>query len=180
MLDGPVEPNEQLDRDTDRNIELSGRGKDGQLMIKQRTFQICGYLLVVASLFMFASRFVLANDLSQLSGTYRVIQKTDIGAQTRVRLQIHLSNHGQDALQIKRLTLWDLPHANKGASEACSIIVRTGGSADTTQEFIVPRSEYQLWGRGARPKLVLQIEAPHARGTTRVVHLDRVPVGKGK
>ncbi len=146
--------------------------------MKCRMFRICDYLLVVAGLFMLMTRFAQASDVSQLSGSYQVIQKTDLGPQTHVRLQLHLTNHGQRPLHIRRLTLWDLPHADKGATQPCSLVVLTGASADTTQEFTIPRSEYTSWRRGARPRLLLQIEAPGGRGITQVVRLDRVSGGK--
>ncbi len=145
--------------------------------MKRRIFRICDYLLVVGGMFMFATRFAQASDVSQLSGSYQVVQKTDLGPQTRVRLQLHLTNHGQRGLHIQRLTLWDLPHADKGATQACSIVVLAGASADTTQEFTIPRSEYKLWRRGSLPRLVLQIEVPGGRGT-KVVRLERVSGGK--
>jgi hypothetical protein len=146
--------------------------------MKRRSFRICDYLLLVAGLFMFTARFAQASDVSQLSGSYQVVQKTDLGPQTHVRLQLHLSNHGQRPLHVQRLTLWDLPHADKGATQACSIVVLTGASADTTQEFTIPRSEYKSWKRGARPRLLLQVESPSGRGVTQVVRLDRVSSGK--
>jgi hypothetical protein len=146
--------------------------------MKCRIFRICDYLLVVAGLFMFTTQFAQASDVSQLSGSYQVVQKTDLGPQTHVRLQLRLTNHGKRPLHIQRLTLWDFPHADKDATQACSIVVLSGASADTTQEFTIPRSEYKLWRRGARPRLLLQIEAPGGRGTTKVVRLVRVSGGK--
>ena len=146
--------------------------------MKRRIFRICDYLLVAVSLLLFTTRLVQAMDASQLSGSYRVVQKTDLGPQTQVRLQLHLNNLGQRDLHVQRLTLWDLPHADKGATAACSVVVPAGASADTTQEFTIPRSEYKLWKRGARPRLVLQVEAPASRGTMKVVHLDRISGGK--
>ena len=148
-------------------------------MMNCRIFRMCDYLLVVAGLFMFTTRFAQANDVSQLSGSYQVVQKIDLGPQTHVRLRLHLTNHGQRELHIRRLTLWDFPHADKGATQSCSIVVRTGASADTTQEFTIPRLEYRLWKRGTRPRLVLQTEVPGSRGATKVVHLDRVSSGEG-
>jgi hypothetical protein len=146
--------------------------------MKRRSFRICDCLLVVTGLFMFTARFARASDVSQISGSYQVVQKTDLGPQTHVRLQLHLTNHGQGPLHIQRLTLWDLPDADKGATQPCSIIVRTGASADTMQEFTIPRSEYKLWKSGARPRLLLQVESPGGRGITQVVRLDRVSSGK--
>ncbi len=146
--------------------------------MKRRSFRICDCLFVVAGLFLFTARFAQASDASQLSGSYQVIHKTDFGPQTLVRLQLRLTNHGQRPLHIQRLTLWDLPHADKGATQPCSIIVRTGASADTIQEFTIPHSEYKLWKSGARPRLLLQVESPGGRGITQVVRLDRVSSGK--
>ena len=150
--------------------------------MKRRIFRVCGYLLVVGGLFLFTTRFAHADDISQLSGTYRVVQKTDLGPQTHVRLQLHLANHGPRGLRIQRLTLWDLPHADKGATQPCSIVLLTGASADTTQDFTIPRTEYKLWMRGSRPRLVLQVEMPGGRGTnqgiTKMVRLDRISARK--
>jgi hypothetical protein len=148
-------------------------------MMKRKIVRLCSYPLAVAGLFISTTRFAQAKDLSELSGSYQIAQKTELGAQTRVRLQLHLTNHGQQALHIQRLTLWDFPHADKGATQTCSIIVYTGASADTTEEFTIPRAEFELWKHGARPRLVLQIEAPRGQGTTKVVRLDRVSAGKG-
>ena len=146
--------------------------------MKYRIFRICDYLFVIAGLFMFAARFAQASEVSQLSGSYQVVHKIDLGPQTRVRLQLHLTNHGQRGLHIQRLTLWDLPHADKGATQTCSIVVLAGASADTTQEFTIPRTEYKLWRRGSLPRLVLQVEVPGGRGSTKVVRLERVSGGK--
>jgi hypothetical protein len=133
---------------------------------------------------MFTIRLAHANDfgqakyVSELSGSYKVVQKINLGPQIHVRLQLHLTNHGQRPLQIQRLTLWDFPHADKGATEPCSLLILAGASADSTQEFAIPRPEYELWKRGARPRLVLQTEVPGGRVITKVVRLDRISSGK--
>jgi len=168
---------------TPRNLErvLAAEehpGKECQLIMKRRSFRICDYLLVVAGLFMFTARFAQATDAFQLSGSYQIVHKTDLGPQTHVRLQLHLTNHGQRLVHIQRLTLWDLPHADKGATQACSIVVLTGASADTTQEFTIPSSEYRSWRHGARPRLLLQVDGPSGRGTTQVVRLEHGSGGK--
>ncbi len=146
--------------------------------MNRRILRACSYLLVVAGLLVFTIRFARAGDASQLSGSYRVVHKTDLGHQTRVQLEVHLINHGQRDLHIQRLTLWDFSHPDKGGTQACSIVVHTGASADTTQEFTIPRSEYDLWKRGTRPRLVLEVKLPGDHQTTKVVRLDRVSGGK--
>ena len=134
---------------------------------------------VVAGLLLFTHQFARADDSARLLGSYRVIHTTDLGQHTRVQLQLHLVNHGPSELHIQRITLWDSSHPERAGSEACSIVVRTGASIDTTQEFTISRAEYEMWKRGARPRLVLEIGRPGERQTTKVVRLDPISAGKG-
>jgi len=136
--------------------------------------RICNCLLLAASLVVWASQFANGADAAQLSGSYHVVRKTDLGPQTGVQLQLHFTNRGPSELHIQRVTLWDLPHPEKGATQACSVVVHAGASVEVTQEFTVPRAEYELWKRGARPRLVLEIAGPGGRPTNRVVRLDRI------
>ena len=135
-------------------------------------------MLAVAGLLVFAIQLAWANDTSRVSGSYRVVQETNFGSQTRVRLQLHLTNHGPRELHIQRLAFWDFRHLDKGGTQACSLVVRAGGSADTTQEFTMPRAEYEMWRRGTRPRLVLEVKTPDGSQTTEAVRLDRVAGGK--
>jgi hypothetical protein len=134
-------------------------------------------LIVIVGLFLFLIQ-AQANEWARVSGSYRLLEKTALGAQTRVQLQIHLTNHEGSDLHIQRLTLWDFSHPEKGGRQVVSIVVRAGGSANATQEFIIPRAEYELWNRGTRPRLVLEVESRGGRTTTRVVRLERDSSGR--
>jgi hypothetical protein len=147
--------------------------------MKSKIFRMCNYLLVVGGLFGFAIQSAQASAGSQISGSYQVVQKTDLGSQTRVRLELHLINHGP-AIHIQGLTLWDFSHPDKGGTQACSIVVDAGASADTTQEFTIQQSEYQLWQRGLRPRFVLRIDGPGSTKSTAVVRLERVSKQEAK
>jgi len=144
----------------------------------RRILRASHYLLLVAGLLVFSAQFARSADASPLSGAYELVQKTDLGPQTRVRLRLHLANHGARELHIQRLTLWDFSHPDRGGSQACSIVVPAGASVDTTQEFTIRRPEYDLWRRGARPRLILELLAPSGHNTTEVVRLDRISSGK--
>ena len=135
-------------------------------------------LVAMAGLFIFLTQ-TQASDLSRVSGSYRVVEKTALGAQTRVQLQIHLTNHGKGDLHIQGLTLWDFSHPEKGGRQTVAMVVRSGGSADATQEFIIPHAEYELWNRGTKPRLVLEVQSPGGRTTTEVVRLERDASGRG-
>ena len=57
------------------------------------------------------------------------------------------------------------------------MVLAAGASTGTTQEFTIPRAEYELWTRGARPRLVVELQSARGRTTAEAVRLDRI---KGK
>jgi len=139
-----------------------------------------GRLLVLGGLFVVSIHLANASANSQLSGTYQAVAESQRSEQVRVRLQLHLVNHETRDLHIQRITLWDFAHPARGGTEACSIALHAAGSADTTHEFTIPRAEYELWKRGARPRVVLEIAGAAGHFSTEVVRLERVSARKGK
>ena len=133
----------------------------------------CKWPLVVAALFALA-QFASASNAPVVSGTYQVVQNTNLGSQTQIRMRIHLVNHGPKNLAIERLTLWDFSHPDKGGTHPCALTLRAHASADTTQQFTIRRPEFESWRRGLRPRLVLELAAPARTKSTAVVRLDRV------
>jgi hypothetical protein len=143
-----------------------------------RGTRIFRYLLAVAEVFAFLTFGTQALHATELSGSYEVVQKANIGARTRVRLRVHLTNREPRDLQIQRLTLFDGPRVDQSASQACSIALRSGTTADIEQEFNISHTEYELWRRGSRPRLVLELRTARGGKTTEVVRLDRIDGGK--
>jgi hypothetical protein len=143
--------------------------------MNRRISRICSFLF--AGLFAIAIPFAQASS-AQLTGSYQVLRKIDVGQQTRVRLQLHLANHGLHDLRIRRLTVWDSPHPLRSSTRACSLVLHPGASADTTQELIVPRSEYSRWKRTPSLRFLLGVEKPGGRSVTEVIRLDRLSSGK--
>jgi len=143
-------------------------------------FRLCKRCLVVATLFALGLQFSPASNAPLVSGSYEVVQNTDLGSQAQIRLRIHLVNHGPSDLSIQRMTLWDFSHPDKGGSRACAVVLRAHGAAETTQEFTFRRSDYHLWQKGYRPRLVLQMSGPSSAAgrttlkSTAVVRLDRI------
>ena len=140
----------------------------------------CNCLLVIVGLVVLSMPTAGASESAQLTGTYKVTRKAEIGGQTRVQILIHLVNRGTRDLHIQRITFWDFSHPVKGGTQSCSLVVHSAHSSDTTQEFTLPPAEYELWKRGARPRLVLEVATPQGHPTTQVVRLDRNAGRKGE
>jgi hypothetical protein len=135
-------------------------------------------LVLLAGLFAITIGLAHASDVSRLAGSYQVLHKTDVGSQAHVRLQLQLSNRGQHDLQIRRITFWDPPRHRGGKPQACSLLVRSGSSASTKQEFTIARSEYRFWNSAKRLNLLVAVEGPSGRKATELVRLDRISGGK--
>lgn len=140
--------------------------------MNQEFIRICNRLLMAAVLLALSISLAHASTVPQLSGSYKILEKTDQGGQTRAKLQLRLVNPTARDLHIQRITLWDF-HPLKGGTRACSLIVHAASSANTVQEFTIPRAELDLWRRGTRPRVVLQIAIPNGHPSTAVVRLDR-------
>lgn len=137
-------------------------------------------IFLIAGVFVLVVPFSQASDASRISGSYRLIEKTDLGSQVRVRLELRLFNHGSPELHIQRLTLWDFSHPHRGGSQACKIVLGAGASVSTTQEFTIPRPEYELWKRGTRPRLVVEVQSARGRSSAETIRLDCEFQGKAK
>ena len=142
--------------------------------MNNRILRICRWRLLVAALFAVVVPLAPASNAPLVSGSYQVVQTKDLGSQAQIRMRIQLVNHGPSDFSIQRMTLWDFSHPDKGGTQACTVALRAHASAETTQEFTIRRSDYQLWQRGLRPRLVLQMAGPGNVKSKAVVRLDRI------
>jgi len=143
-----------------------------------RTISRIAHLLALTGLFVLTIGFARASAVSHLSGSYRVIHKADLGSQTRIRLQLQLSNRGARDLRIERMTFWSGAHPGKAEAKSSPFVIPTGASSSTTQEFTIPRSEYRSLSHGTPLTLLVAVEGPEGRKAVELVRLD--PISRGK
>ena len=51
---------------------------------------------------------------------------------------------------------------------------------ETTQEFLVPRLQFDQWRRGVLPRVVLNLQTAAGARITQAVRLDRIPARRGE
>jgi len=150
-------------------------GQEGRWVhMSYRILRVWKWELVVVALFVLGIQSAPASNAPQVSGSYELVQNTDLGSHTHIRMRLHLVNHGPYDLSIQRMTLWDFSHPDKGGTQACAVTLHAHTSAETTLEFTIRRPEYESWRRGLRPRLLLQIVGPGSTKSTAVVRLDRI------
>ena len=168
-----IEQLKKEDKCTRSRVGLRGRTGRTVVHVSYKILRIRKRWLGVVAL-LALGQFAPASNTPLVSGSYEVVQNTDLGSQAQIRMRIHLVNHGPTNLSIQRMTLWDFSHPDRGGTHASAVTLQAHASAETTQEFTIRRSEYELWRRGLRPRLVLEMTAPGNTKSTAVVRLDRI------
>ncbi|HTZ45973.1 MAG TPA: hypothetical protein VMH20_00170 [Verrucomicrobiae bacterium] len=115
-----------------------------------------------------------------ITGSYQVIQTTDLGSQIKVTLRLELASHGQTPVNVVGLLICDFAHAAVGGRQTAAITLRPGISTELTQQVIIPRAEYEQWQRGVRPRVLLKLQGSAGVSFTQVVRPSHVAVGKGE
>jgi hypothetical protein len=129
--------------------------------------------LIMAALFTLDAECAPASHTPLVSGSYQVLESKGLGTQSQIQLRIHLVNRGPSDLAIERATLWGFSRADKGGTSACAVALHANTSINTNLQVTIRRSDYELWRRGFRPRLVLQMAGPGRSKSKTVVRLDR-------
>ncbi|PYK95880.1 MAG: hypothetical protein DME36_00340 [Verrucomicrobia bacterium] len=110
-----------------------------------------------------------------VSGVYKVIETTDLGTQMRVTMFIRLMNAGGDRIFVNQARLRGLLRSGRGEDKPAGVILEPHGSAEFTQDFIIQKQDYELWSKGARPRIGLRMQVAGGQETTMTLELMRLP-----
>jgi len=127
------------------------------------------YCVCVALVVFLASIVQAAPAGSSLSGSYHVIQKRALGSQMQVVLQLRLSNHGSEAVSIQQLSL---QNAVAQAPHWAGVTIGPRSAGLTTQQFTIPRQDYENWRRGLGPVIQLQGSSASGGKMVQTIRLD--------
>ncbi len=115
-----------------------------------------------------------------VTGSYEVIEKTDLGSRTKILLRLYLTNHELGVLYLQRVFLWDFATPPSGGRRTSAIALPPGTSEETTQEFVVSRLQFDQWQRGLLPRVVLDLQTATGAKITQAIRLHPVPARKGE
>lgn len=114
-----------------------------------------------------------------ITGSYDVIERTNLGSQTKIMMRLKLTNHEQGALYVQKILLWDSGYPPIGTPRSSSIALHSGASEVTT-EFVIRRAQADQWRKGLLPRIVLELQTAKGTKMTEVIRLGRVPARKGE
>jgi len=115
---------------------------------------------------------------TELAGTYRVEQVTDLGSEVRVTLHIRLVNNTTQDLAVVEISLRDLHQSGERAAVPAVTRLQPREGTTVEHEFVVSRAEYERWSKGVRPALEVRLQSAGGREVRRAVYLTRVEAGR--
>jgi hypothetical protein len=147
--------------------------------VNDRTFRRARIAAVTLLLLAFGAGSANAANLP-ISGSYKVVGKTNVGSQAKVLLRLHFTNHGQAPLYLQEILLRDFAQPPSASKGRVSITLNSGNAEETTQEFVVPRRQFDQWRRGVLPRVVLKLQTATGARITQAIRLDRIPARRGE
>jgi len=112
---------------------------------------------------------------NEVVGFYRIVQTADLGTEVRATLQIRLVNNNQPELFVTKLALFSRTPAKKPEETAVRARLAPREAATFTEDFVVPRAEYERWRKGARPELQVTIQPSEGGERMRTIALEPSP-----
>jgi hypothetical protein len=120
-----------------------------------------------------------AESTPHVFGSYAVMHATSAGRDTRVELRLRLVNPSAQAVSIERLAVFYLhPAAAKLLTNP--ILVEAHTTQEISQEFTIPTPEYELWQKGMRPSLHMEMRTQEGGRLSQTVRLNRMLSGEAK
>jgi len=117
---------------------------------------------------------------NEVVGAYWFAGVTDQGTQVCVTLHLRLVNNDSRELTISGYALRGLLPRGRQAPVTAAAHLLPREAAEFTQQFTVPRAEYERWRKGARPLLQVTLQSEEGREVTRTVELVPRPAMGGK
>jgi hypothetical protein len=135
-------------------------------------------LLILAELLASVVQPLHGGDKPAILAFYQIDQVTDLGTDVRVSLRLRLMNQSDDVLLIDHIALQTFIPGPNGKGQGCSTSTELGahGSETLTQDFTISRAEYEVWQRGIRPRLALNIQVSGVEQWTLIVPLMKRPI----
>ena len=123
--------------------------------------------------------FVLAIGASakngrDFAGFYNVSNVVDQGNQVAFTLRVQVFNHSDADVKQAVLTLRESPGGELGAFQPVKLW-RNHGEVRLTQQFVVPKHEFERWHKGSQPALMVVYRDAQGQRYDRFVQVSSRP-----
>jgi len=106
---------------------------------------------------------------SILSGTYKITENTDLGAQVRISVQLEFVNGGTTSLTVTQVGLRSLSARGQKVSVTSDVVVHSHSSAQVSLQFLMTKQDFMRWSAGPHQQFLVTLKP--SGGKTTVVNV---------
>jgi len=100
-----------------------------------------------------------------VTGTYKITENTDLGAQVRITLQLNLVNGGTSGLTVTQVGVRSLSAKGQLVSASANAVVRSHSSVQVSLQFLMAKQDFNLWYTGPHQQFQVTLKPTGGKST---------------
>jgi hypothetical protein len=104
-----------------------------------------------------------ASTAPQLSGSYKITEDTDLGAQVRIAVELKLLNTGDAAVTITTVSLRSFSSPHQLVSVPTTLTVQPHANASVSLQFLMPKQDFSNWSLGPHQQFLFSLQSAESR-----------------
>jgi hypothetical protein len=101
-----------------------------------------------------------ASAAPQLSGTYKITENADLGAQVRIAVELNLLNTGDVAVTISAVSLRSFSSPHQMVNAPTTLTLRPHANASVSLQFLMPKQDFDNWSMGPHQQFLFSLQSP--------------------
>jgi hypothetical protein len=95
----------------------------------------------------------------QFSGSYKITENTDLGAQVRIAVELKLLNAGDTAATITAVSIRSLSSPHQMVSAPATLTLQPHSSASVSLQFLMPKQDFNNWSTGPHQQFLFSFHS---------------------
>ena len=100
-----------------------------------------------------------ASPLPQFSGSYKITQSTDLGAEVRIAVDMKLLNAGDTAATVTAVSIRSLSSPHQMVRVATTVTIQGHADGQLSVQFLVPKKDFNTWALGPHQQFTLNFHS---------------------
>jgi len=101
-----------------------------------------------------------ASAAPQLSGSYKITENADLGAQVRFAVELKLLNTGDVAVTITTVSLRSFSSPHQVVSVPATLTLQPHSNASVSLQFLMPKQDFDSWSMGPHQQFLFSLQSP--------------------
>lgn len=100
-----------------------------------------------------------ASPAPQFSGSYKITENTDLGAEVRIAVELKLLNTGDTAATITAISIRSLSSPHQMVSAATNLTVQAHTDGQLSFQLLLPKKDFSTWAMGPHQQFILHFHS---------------------